>query len=198
MFDLEDLLADLSKHNTPPTRKPANPQETASRTIEEVAGSEPATHPQAPATHPQTPATSTPLAGDLRVMRVDAGNLPAHDNAVQDEEKPNLAGLRVGGVFAQQQPTRDPDPSGCPTHWQRVPELPPRGSRVVMADGSGFGNLYRFKVEGVWYLLKFLPPFDGTVSVTDQRGRVRVLASLEEAASWLAWLAQADEGVVVI
>ncbi|MCX7601464.1 MAG: hypothetical protein N2Z75_05920 [Meiothermus sp.] len=94
--------------------------------------------------------------------------------------------------------TRDPDPSGCPTHWQRVPELPPRGSRVAMVDASGFGNLYRFKVRGVWYLLKFLPPFDGTVSVTDQQGRVRVLASLEEAASWLAWLAQADEEVVVI
>jgi hypothetical protein len=67
-----------------------------------------------------------------------------------------------------------------------------------MADGSGFGNLYRFKVAGVWYLLKFLPPFTGAVSLTDQRGRVRVLASLEEAASWLAWLAQADEEVVVI
>jgi len=67
-----------------------------------------------------------------------------------------------------------------------------------MVDGSGFGNLYRFKVKGVWYLLKFLPPFDGTVSLTDQRGKVRVLASLEEAASWLAWLAQVDEEVVVI
>lgn len=66
-----------------------------------------------------------------------------------------------------------------------------------MVDGSGYGNLYRFKVAGVWYLLKFLPPFNGTVSVTDQQGRVRVLGSLEEATSWLAWLAQADEGDVV-
>ncbi|WP_297562865.1 hypothetical protein [Meiothermus sp.] len=97
-----------------------------------------------------------------------------------------------------QTPTRDPDPSGCPTHWQRVPELPPRGSRVAMVDEAGFGNLYRFKVAGRWYLLKFLPPFDGRLSITDQQGRVRVLASLEEAASWLAWLAQADEGDVVV
>lgn len=69
-----------------------------------------------------------------------------------------------------------------------------------MVDEAGYGNLYRFKVKGVWYLLKFLPPFDGAVSLTDQQGRVRVrvLASLEEAASWLAWLAQADEEVVVI
>ncbi|GIW32664.1 MAG: hypothetical protein KatS3mg071_2838 [Meiothermus sp.] len=94
--------------------------------------------------------------------------------------------------------TRDPDPSGCPIHWQRVPELPPRGSKAVMADGSGFGNLYRFKVAGAWYLLKFLPPFDGAVSLTDQQGRVRVLASLEEAARFLSLVAQANEEVIVI
>ena len=193
MFELEDLLADLSKHNTPPTRKPANPQENTSRTTKEVAGSEPATHPQVPATYPQTPATLTPSAGDLRVMRVDAGKQPAHENAVQDEENPNLAGLRVEGVFVEQKPTRDPDPSGCPTHWQRVPELPPRGSRVAMVDEAGLGNLYRFKVKGVWYLLKFLPPFDGRVSLTDQQGRVRVLASLDEAAGFLALVTE-DRG----
>ncbi|WP_156941872.1 hypothetical protein [Meiothermus cerbereus] len=83
-------------------------------------------------------------------------------------------------------PTRDPDPSGCPTHWQRVPELPPRGSRVAMVDEGGFGNLYRFKIGGTWYLLKFLPPYNGTVSITDPQGTVRVLASLEEAAVFLA------------
>jgi len=196
MFELEDLLADLSKHNTPPTRKPANPQENTSRTTKEVAGSEPATHPQVPATYPQTPATLTPFAGDLRVMRVDAGKQPAHENAVQDEENPNLAGLRVEGVFVEQKPTPDPDPSGCPTHWQRVPELPPRGSKVAMVDEAGLGNLYRFKVKGVWYLLKFLPPFDGRVSLTDQQGRVRVLASLDEAAGFLALVTKYGEDVL--
>lgn len=118
-------------------------------------------------------------------------------NAVQDEENPPSVSASVH-FLGKEIPTRDPDPSGCPTHWQRVPELPPRGSRVAMVDEAGYGNLYRFKVKGVWYLLKFLPPFDGAVSVTDQQGRVRVLASLEEAASWLVWLAQADEEVVVI
>lgn len=159
MFDLEDLLADLSKHNTPPTRKPANPQETASRTIEEVAGSEPATHPQAPATHPQTPATSTPLAGDLRVMRVDAGNLLAHDNAVQDEEKPNLAGLRVGGVFAKQQPT-------LPMGWAYLLEqVEPLAARLVELQAPvlrldvehvarGYQSIEGMDFEGVAKLLR--------------------------------------------
>lgn len=131
MFDLEDLLADLSKHNTLPTRKPANPQETTSRTTKEVAGSE-------PATHPQTPATSTPLAGDLRVMRVDAGSLPAHDNALQDEKKPNLAGLRVGGVFAKQ-PT-------LPTSWAYLLEqVEPLAARLVELQAP----VLRLDVEGV-------------------------------------------------
>lgn len=110
-------------------------------------------------------------------------------NAVQDEENPSSVSASVH-FLGKEIPTRDPDPSGCPTHWQRVPELPPRGSRVAMADEAGFGNLYRFKVKGTWYLLKFIPPYDGRLSITDQQGTVRVLASLEEAASWLAWLAQ--------
>ena len=85
-----------------------------------------------------------------------------------------------------QTPTRDPDPTGCPVHWQRVPELPPRGSRVALVDEAGFGNLYRCKVAGAWYLLRFLPPYDGRLSLTDQQGRVRVLCSLEEALRSLA------------
>ena len=62
-----------------------------------------------------------------------------------------------------------------------------------MVDEAGLGNLYRFKVKGVWYLLKFLPPFDGRVSLTDQQGRVRVLASLDEAAGFLALVTE-DRG----
>jgi len=58
------------------------------------------------------------------------------------------------------------------------------------------GNLYRFKVKGVWYLLKFLPPFDGRVSLTDQQGRVRVLASLDEAAGFLALVTKYGEDVL--
>lgn len=54
-----------------------------------------------------------------------------------------------------------------------------------MTDETGFGTLYRFKVAGRWYLIKFLPPFNGTVSVTDQQGTVRVLGSLEEVARFL-------------
>ncbi len=108
-------------------------------------------------------------------------------NAIQDEENPSSVSASVHFLDKnEQKPTRDPDPSGCPTHWLRLPELPPRGSRVAMVDERGLGNLYRFKVKGVWYLLKFLPPFDGRVSLTDQQGRVRVLASLDEAANFLA------------
>ncbi|RIH86108.1 hypothetical protein Mlute_01368 [Meiothermus luteus] len=105
-------------------------------------------------------------------------------NAVQDEENPSSVSASVH-FLGKEMPTRDPDPSGCPVHWQRVPELPPRGSRVAVVDEGGFGNLYRFKVAGRWYLIKFLPPFSGTVSVTDPEGKVRVLASLEEAARLL-------------
>lgn len=67
-----------------------------------------------------------------------------------------------------------------------------------MVDEEGHGRLYRFKVKGVWYLLKFLPPFDGRVSMTDQQGRVRVLASLEEAASFLALVTEDDGDVLLI
>jgi hypothetical protein len=66
-----------------------------------------------------------------------------------------------------------------------------------MVDEAGLGNLYRFKVKGVWYLLKFLPPFDGRVSLTDQQGRVRVLASLDEAANALALVAEVGEEACV-
>ncbi|WP_156890756.1 hypothetical protein [Meiothermus rufus] len=85
---------------------------------------------------------------------------------------------------------RDPDPSGCPTHWHTVPELPPKGSRVRMTDPEGYGCLYRVKAVGRWWLLKFIPPFDGTVSLTDTEGRCRVLASLEEVAALLELLSQ--------
>jgi hypothetical protein len=61
-----------------------------------------------------------------------------------------------------------------------------------MVDEAGFGRLYRFKVKGVWYLLKFLPPFDGRVSLTDQQGVVRVLGSLGEVATFLAALEEPE------
>jgi len=118
-------------------------------------------------------------------------------NAVQDEKNPLSVSASVR-FLDKNKPTRNPDPSGCPTHWQRVPELPPRGSKVAMVDEAGLGNLYRFKVKGVWYLLKFLPPFDGRVSLTDQQGRVRVLASLDEAAGFLALVTEDEEDVLVI
>ncbi|MCX7602380.1 MAG: hypothetical protein N2Z75_10635, partial [Meiothermus sp.] len=85
------------------------------------------------------------------------------------------------------------DPTGCPTHWQRVPPLPPKGERVALVDKDGYGAMYRFKHAGSWYLVKFLPPFDGTVSVTDQQGGVRVLASLEEAGALLALLSKSTD-----
>ncbi len=91
-------------------------------------------------------------------------------------------------------PTRDPDPWGCPMHWHGVPELPPKGARVRLMDGSGYGALYRVKVAERWYLLKFLPPFDGRLSLTDTQGRTRVLASLEEAAALLGVLPEAKGG----
>jgi len=83
---------------------------------------------------------------------------------------------------------RDSDPSGCPTHWQRVPLLPPKGERAALVDKDGYGALYRFKVNGRWYLVKFLPPFDGRLSLTDEDGVVRVLRSLEEVVRFLGTL----------
>lgn len=83
---------------------------------------------------------------------------------------------------------RDSDLEGCPVHWWPVPELPPKGSQVALVDGDGYGCLYRFKVNGRWYLLKFLPPFDGRLSLTDEDGLVRVLGSLEEVVNFLATL----------
>ncbi len=80
---------------------------------------------------------------------------------------------------------REDDPSGCPTHWQRVPLLPPKGEQVALVDGDGYGAMYRFKVNGRWYLVRFLPPFDGRLSLTDEDGVVRVLGSLEEAVGFL-------------
>ncbi len=192
MFDLDVLLQTIA----PPTRKPAYPEEIPSSTPLEHAGSKPASYPQAPASTRNLPPPPTPLRVGLRVMRVDAGNEPASGNSGLDEENNNLAGLRVNGhnVPATTEPppprelTRNPDPSGCPTFWQKVPELPPKGGRVRMVDSEGYDCLYRFKVGSQWYLLKFLPPFDGAVSVTDTRGRVRVLASIEEAAALLGVL----------
>ncbi len=184
MFDLDSLLV----HIAHPTRKPASPRETPSSTASEYAGTQPATYPQAPATYPQASAPPTPSRVDLRVMRVDAGNLPASGSNVQDEENPDLAGLRVGSGMCAVQPTRDPDPSGCPTHWHHVPELPPRGTRVRMTDRDGYGCLYRFKHAGVWYLLKFLPPFDGTLSIRDSKGQPFVFPSLEALSRYLGAL----------
>lgn len=185
MFDLDQLISDIA----PPTRKPAIPQETTSSTTKEVAGS-------LPASYPQEPATPDPLAGELRVTQVDAGNEPASPNAAQDEKNPDLAGLRVGsGIVADawtrllsqvEAPARDLDPTGCPTHWQRVPELPPKGATVQVVDRDGYGCLYRVKLFGGWYLVKFLPPFDGRCSLTDPQHHTRVFLALDEAYRW-AW-----------
>lgn len=76
----------------------------------------------------------------------------------------------------------------CPVHWTRVPELP--GQQVRMVDEDGFGTLYRVLVRGQWYLLKFLPPFDGRCSVMDTSGQARVLAGVEEALRVLEALAE--------
>jgi len=56
---------------------------------------------------------------------------------------------------------------------------------VRVIDPKGCGCLYRFKIAGRWYLLKFLPPFEGTVSLKEYNGPTRVFASLEEAARFL-------------
>lgn len=72
-------------------------------------------------------------------------------------------------------------PDGCPVHWLRVPELPRRWQDAPLVDGDGFGRLYRVQAGGEWYLLKFLPPYDGRVSVTDTNGKARVLVTVGEA-----------------
>lgn len=82
---------------------------------------------------------------------------------------------------------RDSDLEGCPVHWWPVPLLPPKGSQVALVE-DGYGGMYRFKVNGRWYLVKFLPPFDGRLSLTDEDGVVRVLRSLEEVVRFLGTL----------
>ena len=91
--------------------------------------------------------------------------------------------------------TPPPPTNTCPTHWGRVPELPRRWQDAPLQDEDGFGRLYRLQVRGVWYLLKFLPPFDGRVSITDANGKVRVLAGVAEALALLDALATKPEAV---
>lgn len=71
---------------------------------------------------------------------------------------------------------RDADLSGCPTEWARVPLLP--HDRVPMFDRDGYGTLWRVKVHGLWWLLKFLP--GGRVSAADQDGGLLLVGSLEQ------------------
>lgn len=122
-----------------------------------------------------------------------SGGEPDTLNSVQDSISAELSGLSGRGGIVETTERRlnlrrDPDPSGCPTHWQRVPLLPSKGERVALVDEGGHGRLYRFKHERAWYLVKFLPPFDGRLSLTDEAGVVRVLASLEEVMSFLSAL----------
>jgi hypothetical protein len=48
-----------------------------------------------------------------------------------------------------------------------------------MVDSDGFGCVYKVKLTGVWYVIKFLPPFDGRVSLRDEAGKTWVLPGLE-------------------
>lgn len=113
----------------------------------------------------------------------------------------HLAGLAQ--ELAEPQAALGPDfarpkrlaPDGCPVHWLRVPELPKCWQDAPLQDEDGFGRLYRLQVRGVWYLLKFLPPFDGRVSITDVNGKVRVLAGVAEALALLDALATKPEAV---
>lgn len=107
-------------------------------------------------------------------------------NPVQDGDTENglamLASLAGGDPeieISRATPTRDADTTGCPTHWLRTPDLPPKGSRVAMQDEGGYGCVYKFRMGGRWYVVKFLPPFDGRVSLRDEAGKTWVLPGLE-------------------
>ncbi len=183
MPDLTDPLAALEMVHallSKSTDAPTQGEETTSSTAQKTVGA----HADTTLTPTDTPA---PGSGGVSAPSVRA---PTLTNTVQDDKNPSSVGASVQFGDKSLQLTRDPDPSGCPTHWHHVPELPPKGSRVRMVDRDGYGCLYRFKAGGRWWLAKFLPPFDGRLSLTDSEGRVRVLASLEEAAALLEVLSQ--------
>ncbi|MCS7069254.1 MAG: hypothetical protein NZN28_11585 [Meiothermus sp.] len=92
---------------------------------------------------------------------------------------------RVGLTEARLSQRRELDPTGCPVHWQRVPLLPARGQQVALQTPDGYGSLYRLEHAGVWYILKFLPPFDGRFSMRDEQGRTWVFPSLDELGRFL-------------
>ena len=129
-------------------------------------------------------------------LRIYAGKAPARGRDVLDKGNPAYVGLRVvrGISDTKLAPPSRPKPPGagdCPPHWAIVPELPEQWQSAPRRDKDGFGRLYRFQMGGVWWLVTFLPPYDGRVSLTDPEGGIRTFPSLEEAL-WFAWTLAAE------
>lgn len=80
-------------------------------------------------------------------------------------------------------PERDTDLTGCPSHWQVVPDLPPKGYRAPTQGPDGYGTLYKVKLRGLWFLIKFLRPPLHRLSITSQYGEVRIFENLDDLAS---------------
>lgn len=113
---------------------------------------------------------------------------------MEHEARPLELAEPQGPGLSPKHPERLTLSDNCPIHWTRVPELPRGVVPVVDSDGwsSRNGCLYRLEFSGTWYLVKFLPPFDGRLSLTDPSGRVRVFASLDEALRVLEVLTRED------
>ncbi|MCS7068498.1 MAG: hypothetical protein NZN28_07700 [Meiothermus sp.] len=91
----------------------------------------------------------------------------------------------VNSAEGRLQRRREAAREGLPIAWRSVPEVPRGGEKTPLVDEKGYGALYRLEHAGVWYLVKFLPPFDGRVSLTAHDGPTRVFAGLEEALRFL-------------
>lgn len=150
-FALEALLENIAH----PTRKPANPQKSVSSTEENDAGNLPASYPQAPATYPQALDAPPPSRVDLRVMRVDAGKLPASGSNVQDEKNPDLAGLRVdSGMCAGELNPWHTLLAQVDTLTARLVELQAPRLRIdINGLARGYRSLEGLSPEGVTRLL---------------------------------------------
>ncbi|WP_027892741.1 hypothetical protein [Calidithermus chliarophilus] len=69
-------------------------------------------------------------------------------------------------------PREEQDPHDLPSHWNRVPLLPPKGATARARDRDGFGSLYRVRLEGQWWLVKALPWGGWSVSSVEGLGEV--------------------------
>lgn len=131
--------------------------------------------------------SETTPAKVAKLLKTRVEPRPERDSVPGLEVAKPLLKLLNSDTNPRQGAPRHPSTNTYPTHWSRVPELPQRWQNARRVDADGFGCLYRVQVGGEWYLLKFLPPFDGRVSIIHADGRVQVLALLEDNPTLPPW-----------